>query len=112
MNFPRKKFRLLNYDLEFLVKLEEIIKERVNSQSEDSYISSLSQQGLPRVAQKVGEEALETVIEAIGLDNARFLEEAADLLFHYLILLHKKGYNLAEISKVLSNRHRLLTKTK
>ncbi len=110
MSSSKKKFHSSDYDLDFLVKLEKLIRERVNSQSKDSYVSSLSQQGLPRVAQKVGEEAVETVIEAIGLDNAKFLEEAADLLFHYLILLHKKGYNLTAISKVLSNRHQLLTK--
>ncbi|PCE63940.1 bifunctional phosphoribosyl-AMP cyclohydrolase/phosphoribosyl-ATP diphosphatase HisIE [Sediminicola luteus] len=97
----------------FISKLEEVIAQR-KAQAEDheaggrkpSYVSSLFQKGINKVAQKVGEEAVETVIEAMDTNDHLFLEESSDLLFHYLILLQAKGYSLADIEKVLEKRHR------
>ena len=66
-----------------------------------SYIASLFREGINKIAQKVGEEAVETVIEAKDANNTLFLNESADLLFHYLILLQAKGYHLADVVRVL-----------
>ena len=89
----------------FLEQLEAIIAERKNSPSENSYTSSLFAKGINKIAQKVGEEAVELVIEAKD-DNAElFKGEAADLLFHYLILLQAKGFKLDDIVEVLKERH-------
>jgi phosphoribosyl-ATP pyrophosphohydrolase/phosphoribosyl-AMP cyclohydrolase len=70
-----------------------------------SYVSSLFEKGINKIAQKVGEEAVETVIEAKDQNDELFLEESADLLFHYLILLQAKGYRLSDIVNVLKSRH-------
>lgn len=91
---------------EFTVRtLEGIIDQRLETKDEKSYVYSLSQKGVAKVAQKVGEEAVETVIEAMGNDDELFLNESADLLFHYLMLLKKKGFSLKEIEEVLAQRH-------
>ncbi|MEO5890152.1 MAG: bifunctional phosphoribosyl-AMP cyclohydrolase/phosphoribosyl-ATP diphosphatase HisIE [Ferruginibacter sp.] len=90
----------------FLFELEEIIKDRKNNPSEKSYTSSLFEKGINKIAQKVGEEAVELVIEAKDDNEELFKNEAADLLFHYLILLQAKGHTLSEIQEVLINRHR------
>ncbi len=88
----------------FLVQLENIITERKDNPSEHSYTSSLFKKGINKVAQKVGEEAIELVIEAKD-DNAElFKNEAADLLFHYLILLQAKGFKLDDVIEVLRQR--------
>ena len=71
-----------------------------------SYIASLFREGINKIAQKVGEEAVETVIEAKDANNTLFLNESADLLFHYLILLQAKGYHLADVVRVLEERKR------
>ena len=71
-----------------------------------SYIASLFREGINKIAQKVGEEAVETVIEAKDANNTLFLNESADLLFHYLILLQAKGYHLADVVRVLEKRKR------
>ena len=90
----------------FLSTLETVIKDRKENQSEDSYVASLFKKGINKIAQKVGEEAVEVVIEAKD-DNAElFLDESADLLFHYLILLQAKGFRLNDIVNVLKNRHK------
>jgi phosphoribosyl-ATP pyrophosphohydrolase/phosphoribosyl-AMP cyclohydrolase len=97
----------------FISKLEAVIAQR-KAQAEDheagggkqSYVSSLFQKGINKVAQKVGEEAVETVIEAMDTNDHLFLEESSDLLFHYLILLQAKGFSLADIEKVLAKRHK------
>ena len=68
-----------------------VIEERKNSPSKDSYVSSLFEKGINKIAQKVGEESVETVIEAIANNEPLFMEEAADLFFHYLILLKSKA---------------------
>jgi phosphoribosyl-ATP pyrophosphohydrolase/phosphoribosyl-AMP cyclohydrolase len=90
---------------DFLIELEGIIRDRKNCPEENSYISGLFKKGINKIAQKVGEEAVELVIEAKDRNDSLFLDESADLLFHYLILLEAKGYNLMDVTNVLQNRH-------
>ncbi|MCF8714191.1 bifunctional phosphoribosyl-AMP cyclohydrolase/phosphoribosyl-ATP diphosphatase HisIE [Joostella atrarenae] len=90
----------------FISKLEAIISDRKeNKDNEESYVASLFRSGINKIAQKVGEEAVETVIEAKDDNADLFLNESADLLFHYLILLQAKGYTLKDIVKVLEERN-------
>jgi phosphoribosyl-ATP pyrophosphohydrolase/phosphoribosyl-AMP cyclohydrolase len=89
----------------FIDKLESIIQERKNNPSDSSYVSSLFKKGTNKIAQKVGEEAIELVIEAKDDNDDLFLNESADLLFHYLILLHEKGYKMNDIVTVLKERN-------
>ena len=96
-----------NHREDFLACLEEIIdRRRQEGDVEKSYVARLFGKGLNKIAQKVGEEAVELVIEAKDHDDKLFLNEAADLLFHYLILLNAKGYNLQDVTKVLRERHK------
>ena len=91
----------------FISKLEETIQERrTNSKPEDSYVASLFAKGINKLAQKVGEEAVEVVIEAKDNNDELFLDESADLLFHYLMLLQAKGFRLTDIEAVLKNREK------
>ena len=91
----------------FLSQLEAIILDRkVNTNHENSYVSSLFKSGINKIAQKVGEEAVETVIEAMDDNDTLFLQESADLLFHYLILLEAKGFHLNDVIEILRNRHK------
>lgn len=90
---------------DFLVQLERIIQQRKNESSEKSYTASLFKAGINKVAQKVGEEAVELIIEAKDNNKELFLNEAADLLFHYLVLLSAKNYRLDEVIGVLKERH-------
>ncbi len=91
----------------FLSELESVItSRRVNANSEKSYVASLFEKGINKIAQKVGEEAVEIVIEAKDDNEELFLNEGADLLFHYLILLQAKGYTLKDIVKILEGRHK------
>ncbi|MBG48205.1 MAG: bifunctional phosphoribosyl-AMP cyclohydrolase/phosphoribosyl-ATP diphosphatase [Pseudozobellia sp.] len=91
----------------FFSELEKIIEERRTSASaEKSYVASLFKKGINKIAQKVGEEAVETVIEAKDENDDLFLYESADLLFHYLILLQAKGFSLKDIETELQNRHK------
>lgn len=90
----------------FLSELEKIIADRKDNPVEGSYTSSLFAKGINAMAQKVGEEAVELVIEAKDNDAGKFKNEAADLLFHYLILLKSKDSNLAEIVDILKARHK------
>lgn len=99
-------FREKNRSADFLSELESVIRERKKMPSEDSYTSSLFKKGINKIAQKVGEEAIELVIESKDENEVLFKNEAADLLFHYLILLAEKGSNLAEISEILRARSR------
>lgn len=92
--------------IEFLNYLEQIIEERKNSTADKSYTKSLFDKGINKIAQKVGEEAVELVIEAKDENNDLFINEAADLMFHYLVLLNKKGFRLKDIVNVLKNRHK------
>lgn len=89
----------------FLNRLENIIAERRDMQPENSYVASLFARGINKVAQKFGEEAVELVIESKDTNEELFLNEAADLLFHYLILLQMKGFNLQHVIKILEERH-------
>jgi phosphoribosyl-ATP pyrophosphohydrolase/phosphoribosyl-AMP cyclohydrolase len=88
-----------------LFYLEEIIANRKSNPADGSYTSSLFAKGINKIAQKVGEEAVELVIESKDDDREKFLGEAADLLFHYLVLLQAKGYRLGEVQNVLASRH-------
>lgn len=91
----------------FISKLEATIKERKeNATSEKSYVASLFEKGINKIAQKVGEEAVEVVIEAKDDNDDLFLSESADLLFHYLILLQAKGFQLNDVVNVLKNREK------
>ena len=95
-----------NQSFGFLSILETVIKSRKENQSEDSYVASLFKKGINKIAQKVGEEAVEVVIEAKDDNEELFLDESADLLFHYLILLQAKGFRLNDIVNVLKSRHK------
>lgn len=91
----------------FLTKLENTIQSRVEAgNKEKSYVASLFAKGINKVAQKVGEEAVEVVIEAKDNNDNLFLNESADLLFHYLMLLQAKGFRLKEVVSVLKERHK------
>ena len=91
----------------FFSTLETIIKERVTKKEvETSYIASLFDKGINKIAQKVGEEAVETVIEAMNDNDDLFLYESADLLFHYLMLLQAKGFTLKDIEAQLKSRNK------
>jgi len=101
-------------DYGFLTELEGIIASRKKlsetpkanrKDNENSYVVSLFDKGMNKIAQKVGEEAVEVVIEAKDDDKDLFLNESADLLFHYMILLQAKGYGLKDIVEVLKKRH-------
>ena len=91
----------------FLSTLENTIVTRVaNGNSEDSYVASLFDKGIHKIAQKVGEEAVEVVIEAMDNNKQLFLEESADLLFHYFMLLHAKETSLDEVVQLLASRQK------
>ena len=89
----------------FLSELENIIADRKANPTEMSYTSSLFTEGINAIAQKVGEEAVELIIEAKDNDAEKFKGEAADLLFHYLVLLKAKGFTLNDIIGILQERH-------
>jgi len=90
----------------FVYRLEEIINKRIYENSENSYTNKIYREGIGRVAQKTGEEAVELAIEAMKDDTEAFKNEAADLIYHFLILLRAKGCKLEEIEQVLVNRHK------
>ena len=97
-------FEEVNKSENFIEILEEVIENRKNNLEESSYISNLFKKGTNKIAQKVGEEAVEMVIEAKDNDGRLFLNESADLLFHYLILLQDKGYKMKNVIDVLKSR--------
>lgn len=92
--------------LGFIRELESVIKGRHERMPEKSYTTSLFKAGTPRMAQKVGEEAVETVIEAVKGDDERMIYEASDLVYHLLVLLVSKGYGIADLEKELEKRHK------
>jgi len=98
-------FNEQNINKNFLKYLEAIIQDRKNTPTDSSYTSSLFKKGINKVAQKVGEEAVELVIEAKDENRDLFLGEAADLLYHYLVLLTAKDFNLEDVINVLKERH-------
>jgi len=93
-------------DLQFLVELQDIINRRKTEMPEGSYTSKLFSKGINAIAQKVGEEAVELIIEAKDENDDLFLNESADLLYHFQVLLSAKGYGIRDVVKVLSDRHR------
>jgi phosphoribosyl-ATP pyrophosphohydrolase/phosphoribosyl-AMP cyclohydrolase len=94
-----------NSNFGFITKLENTIENRIkNADSQKSYVASLFAMGINKVAQKVGEEAVEVVIEAMDTNDDLFLSESADLLFHYLMLLQAKGFKLNDVVQILKGR--------
>jgi len=91
---------------DFLQSLGDTIKQRFDDRSMKSYTSDLFNKGINKVAQKVGEEAIELVIEAKDDNKELFINEAADLLFHYMVLLQAKGFSLDDVKEVLRKRHK------
>jgi phosphoribosyl-AMP cyclohydrolase / phosphoribosyl-ATP pyrophosphohydrolase len=88
-----------------LLALENIIRDRKENPKKGSYTTSLFESGINKIAQKVGEEAVELVIEAKDNNKELFVNEAADLMYHYLVLLCEKGYSLNEVTELLKKRH-------
>ncbi|MET4140820.1 bifunctional phosphoribosyl-AMP cyclohydrolase/phosphoribosyl-ATP diphosphatase HisIE [Pedobacter sp. UYP1] len=95
-----------NFNQNFIFELEKIIHDRYDHPSEESYVSKLRKKGLNKIAQKVGEEGVETVIAALNETDVDFVNESSDLIFHLLVLLREKGKTLADIGVNLEGRHR------
>lgn len=94
-------------DLFYLDYLQEVIKDRKHKMPEGSYTTKLFKKGTAKIAQKVGEEAVELVIESMKSDDEAFLNEAADLVYHLTVLLVDRGWTLQDVAKVLANRHQV-----
>lgn len=92
-------------DISFLLELEQIIQNRKQENPENSYTARLFEKGINKIAQKVGEEAVEVVIEATNGTLEHLKEESADLLFHLLVLLQSQNISLLEVTNILNNRH-------
>ena len=90
----------------FIRELEKVIQGRYAEMPEGSYTTSLFRKGTPRMAQKVGEEAVETVIEAMKGDKERLIYEASDLIYHLLVLLTSQGLGIEDLEKELQSRHK------
>lgn len=103
--FFQKDFTPEN-NLRFLVKLEALIQSRKKELPEDSYTASLFQDGIDEIAQKVGEEAVETILESKNDNPEAFKDEVSDLLYHLLVLLVEKDFTLAQIAERLEERHK------
>ncbi len=99
-------FDELNQSAFSLEYLESVIEQRLSESPENSYTRRLFDKGINKIAQKVGEEAVELVIEAKDQDDNLFINEAADLMFHYLLLLKAKGFKLNDVIKTLEGRHK------
>ncbi|MDF2432064.1 MAG: phosphoribosyl-AMP cyclohydrolase / phosphoribosyl-ATP pyrophosphohydrolase [Mucilaginibacter sp.] len=95
-----------DYNQNFILELEAIITDRYDNPQEGSYVNKLHRKGLNKIAQKVGEEAVETVIAALNETETDLINEASDLVFHLLVLLKEKGLNLEKIAKNLEERHK------
>ena len=102
----------MSSNIQFLTELEEIIQDRISNPSENSYVSRLVASGEKRVAQKIGEEAVELSLASVAGDSKEQLNEAADLVFHLLVLLKTKGLSLRQVSDVLMKRHESRVSTK
>jgi phosphoribosyl-ATP pyrophosphohydrolase/phosphoribosyl-AMP cyclohydrolase len=94
------------YNQNFILQLEQIIGDRYEYPQEDSYVNKLRSKGLNKIAQKVGEEAVETVIAALAQSETAMIDESSDLVFHLLVLLREKGLTLETIAKNLEARHK------
>lgn len=95
-----------NFNQNFIFELEKIIHDRYDHPTEESYVNKLRKKGLNKIAQKVGEEGVETVIAALNETDVDFVNESSDLIFHLLVLLREKGKTLADIGVNLESRHR------
>jgi phosphoribosyl-ATP pyrophosphohydrolase/phosphoribosyl-AMP cyclohydrolase len=95
-----------NYNQNFIFELENIIADRYANPTEASYVNKLRSKGLNKIAQKVGEEGVETVIAALNETDVDFVNESSDLIFHLLVLLKEKGKSLNDIALNLEGRHR------
>ena len=91
-------------DKGFLYELQQTISDKIDNNDENSYTNELYKRGINKVAQKVGEEAVELIIETKDNNDELFLNEAADLLYHYLILLKAKGFTIEDVEKILKSR--------
>jgi len=92
-------------NIDFLSELEGIIRERSEASPDESYTALLKDKGIPFISQKVGEEAVETIIEAMKGDKERLTSEAADLVYHLLVLLYNSNLSLGDIADKLKERH-------
>jgi phosphoribosyl-ATP pyrophosphohydrolase/phosphoribosyl-AMP cyclohydrolase len=92
--------------MDFLTKLQDLIEERKQKLPEGLYTTKLFRAGINKIAQKVGEEAVEMIIESKDDDRELFLNEAADLLYHYMVLLSVKGNRIEDVVKILESRHK------
>jgi len=95
-----------NFNQNFIFELEKIIGDRYDNPSEESYVNKLRKKGLNKIAQKVGEEGVETVIAALNETDVDFVNESSDLIFHLLVLLREKGKTLSDIGINLEGRHK------
>jgi phosphoribosyl-AMP cyclohydrolase / phosphoribosyl-ATP pyrophosphohydrolase len=93
-------------DILFLKQLQDFIDQRKREMPKGSYTTSLFEDGISRMAQKVGEEAIETVIEAMANNDERLLYEASDLVYHLIVLLAHKGYRIEDLARELKKRHK------
>lgn len=93
------------FNQNFILELERIVNHRYENPSDESYVNRLRSKGINKIAQKVGEEAVETVIAALTETEADFINETSDLLFHLIVLLREKGFSLKTIAKNLESRH-------
>ena len=96
----------MNKNINFLIELQDLIDRRKQEMPEGSYTTSLFKKGINKIAQKVGEEAVELVIEAKDDNRELFLNEAADLVYHLLVLLTAKGYRIEDLARELKSRHK------
>lgn len=94
-----------NSDIAFIGELETIVRERLASPSDESYTAKLTAAGTKRIAQKVGEEGVELALSAVSGDREEIIDEAADLIYHMLVLLANQGLSLADVAKRLESRH-------
>src|SRR6185437_245786 len=94
------------YNQNFILELERIVNDRYEHPKEGSYINKLRGKGLNKIAQKVGEEAVETVIAALNETEADLINESSDLIFHLLVLLREKGLTLERVARNLEERHK------
>ncbi len=95
-----------DYNQNFILELEQIVNDRYENPQEGSYVNKLRGKGLDKIAQKVGEEAVETVIAALAQTETEMIDEASDLVFHLIVLLREKGLSLETIAKNLEKRHK------
>jgi phosphoribosyl-ATP pyrophosphohydrolase/phosphoribosyl-AMP cyclohydrolase len=97
--------KMTSKDIDFLIQLQDIIDQRKSEMPENSYTTKLFTKGINKIAQKVGEEAVELIIEAKDHHDDLFLNEAADLLYHLMVLLSVKSYRIEDVVKILDERH-------